>query len=109
MTAAGADIVAPHVYTTAGGLVGNESGFSLDEACRLTEQMCEAARSVRKDVILVSHGGPFEDPDSVQYCFDHTSVHGYLGASSVERIPIEKAIMNVVKEYQALKLGPRKK
>ena len=105
MTEAGADIVAPHVYTTSGGMAGVKSVLSLDYACELTEAMCVAAREIRPDVILVSHGGPFKDPESVQYCFDHTTVHGYLGASSVERIPIENAITNVVKEYKALKLN----
>ncbi len=104
MAEAGADVVAPHVYTTSGGMAGVKTVMTLDEACKRTESMCQAAREIRPDVILVSHGGPFKDPESVQYSFDHTSVHGYLGASSVERIPIENAIMNVVKDYKNLKL-----
>jgi predicted TIM-barrel enzyme len=69
--------------------------------------MCQAALKVRSDVILVSHGGPFEDPVSVQAAYDRTSVHGYLGASSVERIPVEKAIMGVVREFQSLTIRKR--
>jgi predicted TIM-barrel enzyme len=107
MTEAGADVIAAHVKYTTGGMVAASEDVApdLERACQLTESMCQAARSVRPDVILVSHGGPFNDPPSVQYSFDHTSVHGYMGASSIERIPVEKAITNVVKEFLSLKIG----
>ena len=106
MTEAGADVIAAHVKYTIGGMVAAKEDVApdLDSACQMTEAMCQAARSVRPDVILVSHGGPFNDPPSVQYSYDHTSVHGYMGASSIERIPVEVAITNVVKEFLALKI-----
>lgn len=106
MAEAGADVVAPHVNYTTGGMVAAKEDVApdLDKACELTEAMCQAARKAKPDVILVSHGGPFNDPGSVQYSYEHTSVHGYMGASSIERIPVEKAITNVVKEFLALKI-----
>jgi predicted TIM-barrel enzyme len=106
MAEAGVDIVSPHVGYTTGGMVAARHDIApdLEKACELTEEMCSAARSVRNDVILISHGGPFNDPESVQYCFDHTSVHGYMGASSIERIPVEKAITEVVTQFRALKI-----
>ena len=106
MADAGADVVAVHVNYTTGGMLAAKEDVApdLDTACELTEAMCQAAREVRPDVILVSHGGPFNDPESVQYSFDHTSVHGYMGASSIERIPVEKAITQVVKDFLALKI-----
>jgi predicted TIM-barrel enzyme len=106
MAEAGADVVAPHVNYTTGGMVAAKENVApdLDKACELTEAMCQAAREVNPDVILVSHGGPFNDPVSVQYCYKHTSVHGYMGASSIERIPVEIAITNIVKEFLALKI-----
>jgi predicted TIM-barrel enzyme len=106
MADAGADVVAVHVNYTTGGMVAAKEDVApdLDKACELTEEMCQAARDVRDDVILVSHGGPFNDPESVQYSFDHTSVHGYMGASSIERIPVEKAITQVVKDFLALRI-----
>lgn len=103
MAEAGADMIGTHVGLTSGGLIGAKEVPDLDYACELTEAMCQAALKARPDVILVAHGGPFEDPKSVQMAFDRTSVHGYLGASSVERLPVEKAIMQVIKEYQSLK------
>jgi predicted TIM-barrel enzyme len=105
MAEAGADIIGTHVGLTVGGMIGAEHALGLDQACERTNEMCQAALEVRSDVILVSHGGPFENPESVQVCFDKTPVHGYLGASSVERLPVEKAITDIVKSYQALKVS----
>lgn len=106
MAEAGADVVAVHVNYTTGGLVAakEEVAPDMDEACRQTEEMCVAAREINPDVILLSHGGPFNNPESVQYSFDNTSVHGYMGASSIERIPVEIAITKVVKEFLGLRI-----
>lgn len=107
MAEAGADVIGTHVGLTSGGLIGAKEVPELDRACELTEAMCQAALRVRSDVILVAHGGPFEDPKNVKTAFDKTSVHGYLGASSIERLPVEKALMQVIKEYQSLKIRKR--
>jgi predicted TIM-barrel enzyme len=109
MAEAGADIIGTHVGVTSGGMIGGKGVPTIDLACEKTEKMCQAALKVKPDVILVSHGGPFEDPVSVQAAYDRTSVHGYLGASSVERIPVEKAILEVVKEFQSLTIRKRSK
>jgi len=107
MAAAGADVIGLHVGLTTGGMIGAEEAVSLDDACMKLEEMADAAREERADVVVVAHGGPFEDPPSVQVGFDRTSVDGYLGASSIERLPVERAIAAVVEEYQALTLKPR--
>ncbi len=107
MAEAGADIIGMHVGLTTGGLIGAGTALSLSEACEKTEQMVQAARAVRSDVITVAHGGPFEDPKSVKVAFERTTVDGYLGASTIERLPVEKAIMEVVREFQSLQLRPR--
>jgi predicted TIM-barrel enzyme len=106
MAEAGADVIGTHVYTTRGGMksVRDDIVPDLKTACLRTEEMCRAAREGRDDVILVSHGGPFQDPESIQYSFDHTSVHGYLGASTIERIPVEKAVSEIIQEFLALKI-----
>lgn len=105
MAEAGADIIGLHVGLTTGGLIGAGTALSLDAACTKLEEMARAARQERREVIVVAHGGPFEDPTSVQVAFDRTSVDGYLGASSIERLPVERAIASVVEEYRALRLG----
>jgi predicted TIM-barrel enzyme len=106
MAEAGADVVAVHVNYTTGGMVAAKDDVApdLEEACRYTDEMCAAAREINADVILLSHGGPFNNPESVQYSFDHTSVHGYMGASSIERIPVEIAITQVVKDFLGLRI-----
>jgi predicted TIM-barrel enzyme len=107
MADAGVDIVGAHVGLTSGGLIGAAHVLALDQACAKVEEMCRAARDVRPDIIVVAHGGPFEDPQSVQVAFDRTSVDGYLGASSIERIPVERAVKSVVEQFQALQLRGR--
>lgn len=107
MAEAGADVIGTHVGLTIGGLIGSQKALGLEEACERTEEMVQAARAARPDVITVAHGGPFEDPKSVQVAFNKTTVNGYLGASSVERLPVEKAIMEVVRDFQNLHLKAR--
>jgi predicted TIM-barrel enzyme len=102
MAEAGADVVGAHVGLTSGGLIGAEETLPLDEACKVTQQMLEGAVAARGDVLVVAHGGPFEDPDSVRAVFERTDVHGYLGASSIERLPVERAVADVVKAFKSL-------
>lgn len=104
MAEAGADIVGAHVGLTSGGWIGAQSALGLDAACDATQAMVEAARAGRSDVMVVAHGGPFEDPLSVTRVFESTDVVGYLGASSIERLPVERAVSGVVREFKALPL-----
>lgn len=104
MAAVGADVIGAHVGLTSGGTIGSPAVLELDEACQRTEQMCRAAKKENPDVLVVSHGGPFEDVDSVRTCYEKTSVDGYLGASSVERLPVERAITATIRELQSLRL-----
>jgi len=103
MAEAGADIVGAHVGLTSGGWIGAESAVGLDEACAATQAMVEAARTGRSDVLVVAHGGPFEDPASVGRVFETTDVVGYLGASSIERLPVERAVSAIVRDFKALR------
>jgi predicted TIM-barrel enzyme len=102
MAGAGADVVGAHVGLTSGGLIGAEQVPALDEACEATQQMVEAAVAARADVLVVAHGGPFENPESVRVAFERTDVHGYLGASSIERLPVERAVTEIVRAFKLL-------
>ncbi len=104
MAQAGADLVGAHVGLTTGGKIGAGHALDLDTACARVAEMRDAAKSVRDDVIVVAHGGPFEDPSSVQACFDRVDVDGFLGASSIERLPVEEALDRVTRDYLGLKL-----
>ena len=105
MAAAGADIVAAHVGLTTGGYIGADVALPLTEALEAVRRMHAAAKEVRDDVLVVGHGGPFEGPESVRALLAETPVDGFLGASSIERLPVEQAIERVVQELKALPLA----
>nr|WP_076389162.1 phosphoenolpyruvate hydrolase family protein [Vaginimicrobium propionicum] len=104
MAEAGADLIGAHVGLTLGGTIGAGSAKSLDEACKRTQSILEAAKKINPDILVVCHGGPFDYPENVQYCFDRTDVDGFIGASSVERLPVERAIKECIEEFRSLKL-----
>ena len=103
MTEAGADFVVPHLGVTTGGTIGATSSKSLAESVKLIDEWGEAARRVRKDVIVIAHGGPISSPEDVAYVFKHsTHCNGFYGASSMERLPTEIAIKSHVERYKNL-------
>jgi predicted TIM-barrel enzyme len=105
MTKAGADFVVPHMGVTTGGTIGATSAKSLDESVRLIDEWAEAARKVRKDVIVIAHGGPISSPEDAAYVLSR-SVHcnGFYGASSMERLPTEIAIKAHVERFKQIRL-----
>jgi predicted TIM-barrel enzyme len=103
MTEAGADIVVAHMGLTAKGTIGARTVMDLDESVRRVDSICAAAKSVRPDVIVLCHGGPIADPSDVSYLLGRThGVAGFFGASSVERLPTEKAITAQVREFKGV-------
>jgi len=96
------DIVACHVGLTSGGLIGAESVMTLDESVKVTGKLIAAARDVRPagDFFAITHGGPMEDPTSAAYVLERTEAVGYLGASSIERTPVEPAVITVCREFK---------
>ncbi len=103
MTAAGADIVVPHVGLTTSGTIGARTALSLDEAVTRVQQMRDAAVAVNPDVIVLCHGGPISEPPDAAYVLAHTTgVVGFFGASSVERLPTERAIRRQAEEFKAI-------
>jgi len=101
---AGVDIVACHAGLTSGGLIGAESVMTLDEAVRTTTALIDAAKEVRPqmDFLPITHGGPMEDPKSTAYVLERTEAVGYLGASSIERTPVEPALIGICREFKAM-------
>ena len=99
---AGVDIVACHVGLTSGGLIGAETVMTLDESVNVTKQLIAAAREVRPDgdFLAITHGGPMEDPESTAYVMERTEAVGYLGASSIERTPVEPAVVKVCQDFK---------
>jgi predicted TIM-barrel enzyme len=108
MAKAGVDMIVPHIGLTSGGTTGSEKGMSLDEAVKATQDLIDAVRAVRSDVIFLAHGGPMESPQDVEYVLQRTTAQGFVGASSMERLPVESAIVGAVKAFRQLSLPARK-
>ncbi|MCT8991813.1 phosphoenolpyruvate hydrolase family protein [Chelativorans sp. SCAU2101] len=105
MTKAGADIVVAHMGVTTGGAIGATSAKSLDECVAEIDAIAAAARSVREDVIVLCHGGPIAMPEDARYVLERCEgCHGFYGASSMERLPVEMAIRDQIRSFKALPL-----
>ena len=103
MAKAGADLIVPHMGVTVGGTIGATSSKTLEESVRLIDEWAEAARKVRKDVIIIAHGGPISTPEDVAYVLEHSEhCNGFYGASSMERLPVEVAMTDHVRRYKVL-------
>ncbi len=103
MTRAGADFIVPHMGVTVGGSIGANSAKTLEQSVQLIDEWAEAARKVRKDVIVIAHGGPISMPEDVAYVLHHSKhCNGFYGASSMERLPTEIAIKSHVELYKRL-------
>ncbi|NQX25831.1 phosphoenolpyruvate hydrolase family protein [Microbacteriaceae bacterium VKM Ac-2854] len=105
MTEAGADIIVVHLGLTTGGSIGAETARTLDDGVLLASEWAAAARSVRSDVIVLVHGGPVAEPADAQYVLSHAvGIDGFYGASSMERLPTERALTAQVREFTSLTL-----
>lgn len=106
MTEAGADLLVPHVGLTTAGSIGAGVALSLDQAIDKVMEMAEAAWKIRKDLLVICHGGPFDEPENVgKALVKMPGIVGFYGASSAERLPTERAIKAQVAEFKALKLA----
>ena len=103
MTQAGADIIVCHMGLTTGGSIGAETALTLDDCVDRVDRWSQAARSVRPDVVVLCHGGPIATPDDAQYVLRHAQdVHGFYGASSMERLPTEQALKAQTEAFKAV-------
>jgi predicted TIM-barrel enzyme len=104
MAKARVDIVVPHVGLTSGGTIGSGDAMSLNEAVKATQDLVNVAREINPDIIALAHGGPMEDPEDVAYVLQQTSAQGFVGASSIERLPVETAIVGAVQAFKKISL-----
>ncbi len=103
MARAGADILVPHVGLTTSGTIGATTALTLDESVRVCQEMCDAAKAVNPDIIVLCHGGPIAEPADAQYVLANTEgIVGFFGASSMERLPTERAIAEQAAAFKAL-------
>jgi predicted TIM-barrel enzyme len=106
MAKAGADQLVAHVGLTTSGSIGAAVALSLDEAIGLVMRIAKAGKTVRKDILVICHGGPFDEPESVGKALKKMpGIIGFFGASSIERLPTERGITGQVKDFKKMKLA----
>lgn len=105
MVDAGADCIVAHVGPTAGGLVPLREERPFDVLAAIVQGIFAGAKAVSPDVICIAHGGGFSSPDDTRELYARTAAVGFVGASSIERIPIERAVVSVVREFKSIPLS----
>ena len=106
MAQVGADMLVAHVGLTTSGSIGAGAAMTMDEAIGKVLEVSEAGKAVRDDILVICHGGVFDEPDNVGAALTKMpGVVGFFGASSIERLPTERAITRQVEDFKALKLA----
>ena len=104
MAKAGADVVVAHLGLTTKGSIGATTAVTLKEAPGKVQEIANAAKSVNPNIICLCHGGPIAMPEDAEYVLRNTKgIHGFYGASSMERLPTEVAITQQTKEFKAIR------
>ncbi|MYG01079.1 MAG: phosphoenolpyruvate hydrolase family protein [Acidobacteriia bacterium] len=105
MAAAGADVLVAHMGLTTKGSIGARTAKTLDEAVAEVQAIHDAAKMERDDILVICHGGPLSEPGDVRHVLGHTEgIVGFFGASSVERLPTERAITAQVTAFKEIEL-----
>jgi predicted TIM-barrel enzyme len=103
MARAGADIVVCHMGLTTGGAIGAQTALQLDDCPALINAWAGAALRVRPDILVLAHGGPISEPADADFIMRNSKTcHGFYGASSMERLPVERALTDQVKRFKAI-------
>ena len=103
MAIAGADIIVCHMGLTTGGTIGAQTALKLEDCPARIEAWAEAALSVNSNIIVLAHGGPIADPADADFIMKQTrNCHGFYGASSMERLPVERALTEQVRKFKAI-------
>ena len=103
MAEAGADVIIAHVGCTIGGSIGvTDATVGMDDAVSAVQGICDAAHSVNKDALILSHGGPILTPEDAAYVNEHTDAVGFVGASSLERMAVERPLTELTEQFKAI-------
>ena len=106
MAKAGADIIVCHLGLTTGGTIGAQTGRKLNECPALIDEWAEAALAVNPQTVVLAHGGPVSEPADAEYILQSTRhCHGFYGASSMERLPTERAMVDQTRQFKAITFG----
>ncbi|KAI5370340.1 Putative TIM-barrel domain, IGPS, aldolase-type TIM barrel [Septoria linicola] len=103
MAEAGADVLVAHMGLTSSGSIGAQSGKTLDDCVKIIQGIRDVAIKVNPEIIVLCHGGPIAKPEDAKYVLNKVDgIHGFFGASSMERLPVEEAITNITKEFKGI-------
>ncbi|KAM0707206.1 hypothetical protein Q7P35_006537 [Cladosporium inversicolor] len=106
MAEAGADVVVAHMGLTSSGTIGAKTGKSLEQCVKDIQAIQAAAQKVRQDIIVLCHGGPIAKPEDARFVLERCKgLHGFFGASSMERLPVEEAIAGVTREFKGIPIS----
>ena len=104
MAEAGADIIVCHMGLTTGGSIGAETGVKLADCPALINAWSAAARQVDKDIIVLCHGGPIATPEDAKFILAQCpQCNGFYGASSMERLPTEQALVETTRQFKKIR------
>lgn len=105
MAKSGADAIIAHVGTTVGGSIGVKNAVaSWDDTIKRTQDIIDAAKTVRDDIFYLCHGGPINTPEDADRVIQKTDCVGFVGASSLERMGVEQSLVDLTKEFKAIPL-----
>jgi predicted TIM-barrel enzyme len=105
MAEAGADAIISHVGTTVGGSVGvKDATCTMEDAIDITNRIIEVTKKVNPKIFFLAHGGPINKPEDVRIILDKTNAHGFVGASSLERMGVEKSLTDLTRDFKSLTL-----
>ena len=109
MAKAGADSIIAHMGLTVGGSIGLEKvdAMKLEDAPGNVQAIGEAAWKVKKDALLLCHGGPIAEPEDAEYVLARCDAVGFVGASSMERLPVERALTEQTRRFKSVALRRR--
>lgn len=104
MAGAGADIIVAHMGLTTKGNIGAKTALTLDESVQKVQEIADAAKEVNPDILVICHGGPIAEPSDAEYVLKNTTgVHGFFGASSIERFAAEKGIREQTEAFKNIR------
>jgi predicted TIM-barrel enzyme len=109
MARAGADVLVCHMGLTTSGAIGAQTAKTLDQCIEEIARFAAAASKIRDDIIVLCHGGPIANPEDAEYVLGRCpACHGFFGASSMERLPTEQAIVTQTRAFKKIGLTTRR-
>ncbi|KAH0830716.1 WD40-repeat-containing domain protein [Lanmaoa asiatica] len=102
MTEAGADIA--HMGLTTSGTIGAQTALGLDDCIRRVQDIADAVKRINLNVIVLCHGGPIATSKDARYVIEGVKgVHGFFGASPLERSPEQQCKTKITTRREQLR------